>query len=67
MAKDDYNWLDDPFDPEKQAHDEEELTRAKSNGLLILTLVIIAAIVVGVLVFFFGSIFLDLCVNGFHR
>lgn len=67
MARDDYNWLDDPFDPEKQAQDEEKLTRAKSNGLLILTLVIIVAIVLGVLVFFFGSIFLDLCVNGFHR
>lgn len=67
MAKSEYNWLDDPFDPEKQAQDEEELTRAKSNGLIVLLVVIIALVVFGGLFLFGGSVLLGLISNGVVR
>ncbi|WP_251212845.1 hypothetical protein [Adlercreutzia murintestinalis] len=45
MRKDDYNWLDDPFDEEKQARDLERAQASRNVGCIAGVLAIILIVV----------------------
>ncbi len=46
MRKDEYNWLDDPFDEEKQAQEMQRAQSSRNIGCLVGALAVIIIVVV---------------------
>ncbi len=46
-----YDWLEDPFDEEKQAADLEEARRAQRRSCLVVAIILIVIVLVAVILF----------------
>ncbi len=50
-SKQSYDWLDDPFDEQKQAEEKEEIDHARKTGCLSAFLIIVILLLIGAFLF----------------